>query len=176
MALVQKKKGGPYPKNEKEKRREKVYRLHFEYAYSARKIAEILKVNRGTINRDVDFCYSLVDKDTRGYDPEFLITENIEKLNIQKTRLRETLDSTTEFSEKISIEKLILQIESKIIQTRLKLVDSIDRVIDLTVERVNRVFEKNQIRGRVISTKEYSACSPKAQERIKKIMKEDKRF
>ena len=32
-------KRGPYSKQQLEKRRDKVYRLHFEYGYSARKIA-----------------------------------------------------------------------------------------------------------------------------------------
>ncbi len=53
MALAQRKKGGPYPKSEKRKRLEEVHRLHFDYCYSARKIAEFLNVNRGTINRDI---------------------------------------------------------------------------------------------------------------------------
>ena len=57
-----KKRGGPYSKDEKRKRREEVYRLHFEYGYSARKIAELMKINRGTINRDIMFLYSDVVK------------------------------------------------------------------------------------------------------------------
>ena len=156
---VEIKKGGPYTKNEKEKRRENVYRLHFEYGYSARKIAEILNVNRGTINRDIDFCYSL-----------------IEKLNIQKTRLRETLDNTTEFAERQSLEKLLLQIESKIIQTQLRLVDSNGRVIRNIEEGTNRALEKNKIKGKLVSTDEFLVCSEKAQMRIAKIIKDDRKF
>ena len=53
MTMLEKKKGGPYTKDEQRKRRDEVYRLHFEYSYSARKIAEFLKINRSTINRDI---------------------------------------------------------------------------------------------------------------------------
>lgn len=173
---VEIKKGGPYTKNEKEKRRENVYRLHFEYGYSARKIAEILNVNRGTINRDIDFCYSLIDKTSSRYEPEVLILESIEKLNIQKTRLRETLDNTTEFAERQSLEKLLLQIESKIIQTQLRLVDSNGRVIRNIEEGTNRALEKNKIKGKLVSTDEFLVCSEKAQMRIAKIIKDDRKF
>ena len=62
MALAQAKKGGPYPKSEKRKRLEEVYKLHFDYGYSARKIAEFLNINRGTINRDLMFLYADVAK------------------------------------------------------------------------------------------------------------------
>ena len=51
----QKKKGGPYSKDEKTKRLDEVYRLHFEYGYSARKISELMRVNRNTINGDIDY-------------------------------------------------------------------------------------------------------------------------
>ncbi len=42
------KKGGPYTKQEKEDRQIEVNKLHFEYGYSAVKIAEMLNVNRKT--------------------------------------------------------------------------------------------------------------------------------
>jgi len=54
------KKGGPYSKEQKEKRRNEVYRLHFDYGYSARKIAELMKINRNTINGDIDHWYSRI--------------------------------------------------------------------------------------------------------------------
>jgi len=39
-----KKRGGRYTKDEKLKRLDEVYRLHFEYGYSARKISELMKI------------------------------------------------------------------------------------------------------------------------------------
>ena len=41
MAQVQEKKGGSYTKNEKMKRQNEVYKLHFEHDYSAVKISEM---------------------------------------------------------------------------------------------------------------------------------------
>ena len=51
---LQKKKGGPYSKHDRDARRNEVYKLHFEYGYSARKIADLMKVNRNTVNGDID--------------------------------------------------------------------------------------------------------------------------
>jgi len=54
MALVQKKKGGPYTKNEKTKRQNEVYRLHFERGYSAVKISDMMK--RKLCLQDYQLC------------------------------------------------------------------------------------------------------------------------
>ena len=51
MALVGEiKKGGRYTKKEQEQRKIEVYHLHFEQDKSAVKIAELLEVNRNTVN------------------------------------------------------------------------------------------------------------------------------
>jgi len=57
MVLVEKK-GGRYNKKDQEERRRKVHRLYFEYGYSARKISEMMKINRNTINADIKYWYS----------------------------------------------------------------------------------------------------------------------
>jgi len=46
VALVQEKKGGPYSKDEREKRQKEVFRLHFEYGYYATRIADLMKIKR----------------------------------------------------------------------------------------------------------------------------------
>jgi len=56
------KKGGPYTKTEREHRQQEVYRLHFEYGYSAKKISELMKINRNTINGDITYWYSKISK------------------------------------------------------------------------------------------------------------------
>ncbi len=53
-------KPGPYTKFEKETRRDEVYRLHFDYGYSARKIADLMKINQKTINADIDFLCRII--------------------------------------------------------------------------------------------------------------------
>ena len=50
-----KKHGGRYTKNQRHKRRVKVYHLHFELEYSAVKISEMMKINRHTISADIQY-------------------------------------------------------------------------------------------------------------------------
>jgi len=57
------KSGGPYPVHAKKLRRDEVFRLLFDYGYSARKIAEMIKINRNTINSDITYWYSQLQRD-----------------------------------------------------------------------------------------------------------------
>jgi len=52
------KKGGPYSKKDRSLRIDHVCKLHFEYGYSAKKISELMEVNRNTINDDIKQLYS----------------------------------------------------------------------------------------------------------------------
>ena len=103
-------KRGPYSKQELEKRQNEVYRLHFEYGYSARKIAELMNINRNTINGDIKHWYSKVTK-SHDIQLESAIYTILERLDIQRTRVREYLDKTSNISEKISIERIILDLK-----------------------------------------------------------------
>jgi len=82
------KKGGPYTKQEIMDRKNEVHRLHFEYGYSARKIADLMKVNRNTINGDIDYWYSKIAENFNMVDPLGSIMVNIQRLDIQRSRLR----------------------------------------------------------------------------------------
>ena len=96
-------KPGPYTKSKKEIRRNEVFRLHFEYGYSARKIADLMKISRNTINGDIDFLYGNMVKNYDLINPKTAIIKQLTKLEIQKTRLREFLDKTPNHSERMTI-------------------------------------------------------------------------
>ena len=113
------KKGGPYPKKEQEDRRSKVYNLHFEKAYSAIKIAEMLQINRNTINEDIHFLYDEIGKQI----PKFtstLVLKQFERFEIQYARLSYGLEFETDFQKRISIEKMMLSITDKLAQLSAK--------------------------------------------------------
>lgn len=65
------KNGGPYTKSQQEKRRKKVYEMHFEKSKSALYIAEELGVNRHTIEEDIKYWYCE-------------LASKFEKMNVQK--------------------------------------------------------------------------------------------
>jgi len=115
-----KKRGGPYSKDEKIKRQNEVHRLHFEYGYSARKISELMKINRNTINGDIDCWYG------------------------------------------------------KIINTQIKLADSTKRIHRLGIGYLNDWLKENGKDTRYLNYFDRISVSKKAQQRISKIIKEDK--
>ena len=176
MELSQEKKGGPYTKDEQRKRLEEVYRLHFEYGYSARKIAEFLKVNRSTINRDVMYWYASNSNKWRHMDPTFFVMNQVERLELQRTRLRKQLDKVESFQEKIIIEKLILDIDMKIANLQLRVVESSKAMAKRFIDGINHNYEKEKSNKRVVSTDIFLEVSHKAQEKIIKIYKEDMKF
>ena len=167
------KKGGPYSKKERDSRREEVYRLHFEYGYTARKISELMKINRNTINGDIQYWYDKVVKNWNGLDPEFLVIKNIERLELQKTRLVENLHGTKIQQEKIPIERLAFDIESKILQTQLKMNASAEKAHKLATKWLNDWMKKNKLKDRYISYGDTMSVSGKTYEKIHRLLKDE---
>jgi hypothetical protein len=169
------KKGGPYSKNDRDKRRDEVYRLHFEYGYSARKIADLMKVSRHTINGDLDYWYSLVFKNKNIFEPENRIIVYLEKMNIQVTRLRERLDKAKIHSEQMDIERLIFNIKSKIAETNMKLANSAFRIHNLAREWYDVYLKEDNKSKQKWSLYDFASVSDKARKKIQKILDEDRK-
>ena len=136
IQTMPKSQGGPYSKQELEKRRSEVYRLHFDYGYSARKIADMMKISRNTINSDVQYWYSKI-KNNNTLDPQSTIMLSIERLDLQRTRLREDLDKITETLQKIPLERLIYEIDCKMAYIRQRLADSDTKTYDYAIAFLN---------------------------------------
>ena len=120
---LKEKNGGPYTKQEQESRRKQVYELHFEKGFSAIKIAEMLNVNRNTINADIQDWYSKVSEEIPQHNASLLLKQ-IHRLEMQQARLLEELESSKEIKEKFSIEKLLYAINAKMTSETSKLVFS----------------------------------------------------
>lgn len=168
-------KGGPHTKIDKFKRREEVYRLHFEYGYSARKIAELMKVSRNTVNGDIDFMYSNVLDDGRKLEPEDHIMTALEVMRIQISRLREQLDKTKSTSERITIERLMYDINSKIIYTWQKIALATTTSLKLGTKWYNETMEKKNMPDRVMLFYDTITVSDKARKKIHKVIDEDRK-
>jgi len=50
------------------------------------------------------------------FSPESELISSFQRFNLQRTRLREQLDKTEDFGQKITLERLILEIDSKTVQ------------------------------------------------------------
>ena len=165
---------GPYSKQQLEKRRNEVYQYHFEYGYSARKIAELIKINRNTINGDIKHWYSKVTK-SNDIQPESAIFTILERLDIQRTRIREYLDQTTNISDKITIERMITDIDYKIVQINEKLYFSSTKLVSYVVESLNNHFKQKNETTRYLGFHDKIAVSTNAKNKIDKIISEDKK-
>lgn len=168
------KKGGPYSKQDRKARRNEVFRLHFEYGYPAIKIAEMMKVNRNTINGDIQYWYYQVSKKWKSADPTIWVRRYIERLELQKTRLREELDKAKNIQEKISVERLILDVESKMLQTQLKLLESLRLDHESATKWINDWMKKNKHKDRLSTCSDIFYVSAKSREKIMKIIKDDR--
>lgn len=166
--------GGPYSKHERETRRNEVYRLHFEYGYSARKISELMHINKNTINEDINYWYSRLKQNTNIINPEYEIIATLERLKVQRTRLREQLDKVKDTSEKIAIERLLFDIDSKICYTHQRIAESRYRTHGLATEWMNQCFKKEKKNERAVTYYDTIKVSKKAREKISHIIKEDK--
>jgi len=167
-----KNKGGPYNKTDRQARRIEVYRLHFEYGYSALKISELMKINRNTINGDIQYWYKKTVKNWKDVSPEFLVVRNIERLELQRTRLVEQLEKTKTFQEKLATERMILDVESRILQTQLKLSDSAEKIQKLTTKWLNEWMKKNNRKERYISYGDMMRVPSKSHEKICRLLKD----
>jgi len=156
------KKGGPYSKGDREARKNEVYRLHFEYGYSARKIAELMKINRNTVNGDIDYWYSKISIDTNILNPTLNITIIIEHFKIQRIRLREQLDKATIFHEKITLERLIHDLDFKILNTYQRLSESSLLVHKLATNWLNNYMKKQKRDNRYITFYDTISISKKS--------------
>ncbi len=167
-------KRGPYSKQEKESRKNEAYRLHFDYGYSARKISELMKVNRNTINGDISHWYSKITTTHNFIDPEMNIIVNLRRLEVQRTRLRMEIDNTTEFGDKLALERLILDIDTKILQVYQKIGESSKRLMNALSTKLNLEMMHQKKDTRYMSLFDQITISDNAKKKIDVIIKEDK--
>lgn len=133
MAL-ESKKGGPYTKHEQEKRRDEVFRLHFEYGYPAVRIARLLNVNRNTINEDIRHLRSEMYDESKATFSKDWLDKQFARLELQRARLQEELDKEDiSLKDRLQIEKLITNIDLSISSLIVK-IESSRRFVNLWIK------------------------------------------
>ena len=120
ISETQKRKCGPQTEFQRNQRLSQVCKLYFEYGYSAVKIAEMLNVNRNTVTSDIKDLHSTFQSNWKNTSTVSILQNHVFSLMAQKSRLREILDAAKNLSEKLAIEKMILQVESRLHQFQLR--------------------------------------------------------
>jgi hypothetical protein len=123
-----------------------LYKLHFEDALPAIRIAELMKVDRNKIDNDLKIRYKKAMKD---YNSDLTFDDIIEKqlmrLETQRDRLGLYLSDAKEFNNKITIELLITDIDFKVIGVMERLIQNIVTHYKEVIERVNYIAEKEKL-------------------------------
>ena len=111
--MSSKKEGGPYSKQQQAERRKKVNELYFEKNLSALKIAEMLGVNRNTITEDIKLAY-LQTSESFPDDSILIFLHSIKKMESQRMDIQKQLESESDFSKKIILQKFLFQINNSL--------------------------------------------------------------
>jgi len=135
------KKAGPYNKHDRDKRRNEVFRLYFDLGYSAVKISEMMKINRNTINSDIKYLNKQISKEWEENNIVTWVMKQINRLEIQRTRLMQYLRQESEIKNKLKIEKMIFDIDNQISQTVIRLETSEDNNLEYVSEEFNKLAE-----------------------------------
>jgi hypothetical protein len=146
MALVEEiKKGGRYTKKEQEQRKIEVYHLHFEENKSAVKIAELLDVNRNTINEDIHYWHQQLAGEFKAQDLSAKLTKQIQRMEIQRDRLLDGLEEVEEWNGKIRLERFIAEIDNKLVQLFSKMISLGISQLQPTV-KLEDTIDENEIK------------------------------
>jgi len=169
------KKAGPYNKHDRDKRREEVYRLHFDLGYSAVKISEMMKINRNTINSDIKYWYKRLSKEWEENNSDSWIIKQVNRFENQRTRLMKYLRQESEIKNKLKIEKMIFDIDYQIAQIVIKFRVSLAD-IDVTIcEKFNELCKKYRIPESIIYGENFLHAKQSTIDKIWKLIEEDKK-
>jgi len=165
------KSSAPYSRRDRFARRQEVYRLHFELGYFAVKIAEMMKINRNTINSDIKYWYSKLARDWNGYDISAWTVKQLNRLETQRSRLREELEKQKNLEDKLSIERLILEIDDRISKIMISMVKTADSINEIAISQINDWMEQNKLDHRFIGRWSVEKVSKKRHDKIKEILR-----
>ncbi len=151
----------PYTQSQRRLRRSEVYKLHFEHGMPATRIAEIMKVDRNTINNDLKVLYqkALNDYNPDNMSLDEIVEKQLVRLETQRDRLGLYLCDVKDINSKISIERLIADVDFKLIGAIEKVNHNSSRFLDEILKGVNKMAEINNIRLRYTSLFELQKIS-----------------
>jgi hypothetical protein len=163
----------PFTKSQRRKRRMEVYRLHFEKGIPAMRIAHLMKVDRNTINNDLRILYS---KALNDYNPEMSLDDILQKqlvrFETQRDRLGLYLSDANDINSKIAIERLISDIDFKLIGVIERVGHNVVRYWDEIIKQINKIAENEKLNARYTSLFELRRISIESGQSLNKLREE----
>ena len=151
-----------------------MFRLHFDYGYSARKIADMIKINRNTINSDITYWYSQLQKEDSKVSVEDWINKMVYRLETKRTRLMKKLDKATSLNDFLVLEKMLYEIDIKIVQIVMKIQNTNQVMYDRTTIRFNNWLEEHGYKERYVLWGQTLRVTSDTQKNIKRLIQSDK--
>lgn len=167
-----------YTKKERQKRRLEVFRLHMEMGFSAVKIADLMRVNRNTINQDIKWCYDQI-RAQFSRTPEEYLDRQLFRYETQRERLISGLSSAANLQEKLAIEKLILDLDTKIAMIMLKVTDYQKEAHLNAMKDINEYLDKHHKKDdfpRFVIKQEFDEVTTETRKKIDDLIINGKKW
>ena len=170
-----KKRGGPYDRKTREKRRQEVYKLYIEQNYPKTVITKWKGVNKNTITSDIRHIEKELAKEYDIHSILDLFRKYKHRFELQSARYYEEMKKEKDPDRKMMLEKRITELDDKIINTALRLSISVYAIKDLIAKALNNFCKEQNLDVRVLNPFDLSKASPEAYEKIQKILDDDKK-
>jgi len=168
----------PFTKKERQKRRLEVFRLHVDLGCSAVKISEMMNINRNTINQDIKWCYEQIQT-SLDKTPGQMLDRQLFRHETQRERLVRNLEQTTNLQEKLAIEKLLLDLDSKIASIMLKVNDYQKEAYLNSMKSINEYLDKNHKNDdfpRFVLKQEFDEVTTETRKKIDELVVNGKKW
>lgn len=164
----------PFTRSQRRKRRIEVYKLHFEHGIPATRIAEMMRVDRNTINNDLKILYQMALKD---YDPDDMsfsdiLQKQLFRLETQRDRLGLYLTDAKGINDKVAIERLVADIDFKLIAVIERMNYNDVRIWQTVVKQMNRLAKEKKLDVRYTSLFELYEISVDSRKSLNKLKDE----
>jgi len=169
------KKGGPYSAKERKIRRQKVAELFFEKGYDGLTMSRMLNVNRNTITTDLKACFSQLKNEYSDFDTGAIFMTQFHRMEIQRSRLVDLSHKDLEFRDRLTLERMISEIENRIMQSAIRIDSAPVNVEKLAIGVFNTWAKLQDPTYRGIAHNSLRRVSVEANEKINKLIDEDQK-
>lgn len=164
----------PYTQAERKKRRKEVYTLHFEHGMPAARIAQLMNVDRNTVGNDLKFLYrqALSDYSIDDMSLDDILEKQLVRLEAQRDRLGLYLSDVEDVTTKVTIERLIADIDFRILAAIEKINHNTGQFWDQIIRAVNKIAEGHNLSIRYTSLFELQKISIDSRKSLDQIREE----
>jgi len=169
------KKGGPYSAKERRIRRERVAELFFEKGFPTLEISRMLDVNRNTVTNDLKYCNSKLAAEYNTFDVNTKFLTQLHRMEVQRRRLVDLLLKQIPFKERLVLEKMITDIDYKVLQSVIRIYAGPENVENFAVSLFNSWAKHQNPSYKGLLQKSIVRVSTEAEKKINDIIDEDRK-